>query len=297
MKILKNISVNIKKIFSSYGVYICIIFTVILCFGTGIYIDGSNNNEYSAIKSLLVFNHDFMKTNTEFCSVNVALKVLNGWITMFIPIIGAFSYIPLVCDEFESKAVRITVFRSSKSSYYASKFLTACISGGLTVLMGYIITIIMIFAFFPNISEYSEELQNIFKESLFSDYSNVSSCNYINILLLKCSEVFVYGAFSAVPSIVLTAITRNKYLIICLPFFFKYAATQTCLKLSSKAYSDFENIDIHLGRIANIFSPDSMLRVFESYDKTFILIYNFGLVIIAYKLYMFINSRRFDCGE
>lgn len=283
---------------SSYGIYICIIFTVILCFETGVYIDASNNNKYSAIKSLMTFNHNFMVNNTEFCSINISIKVLNGWITMFIPIIGAFTYVPLVCDEFESKAVRNIIFRSSKSRFYSSKFLTACISGGLSVMVGYIISVALIFAFFPNINEYSEELQTIFKESFFSDYSNIiRSCNYSSILLLKCSEVFVYGAFSTVPAILLTAITRNKYLIICIPFFLKYAVTQTCIKLSSKAWSNFENPNKKLGRFINIIAPDAVLNLFESSEKKLILLYNGGLVVIVFLFYMIIQRRRLDCGE
>lgn len=288
MKIFKNILVNIKMIFSSYGIYICMLFTVILCFGSGIYVDAASSNDYSAINSLLTFNRDYMINNIEFCSFNVSTKVLNGWITMFVPVIASFAYIPIVCDEFESKAVRLNIFRTSKSSYYSSKFITACISGGISLVAGYIISVALIFALFPDISEYSQEFQTILRESYNFNMS---------FLLLKCFGVFLYGFFSALPAIVLTSITRNKYLIICIPFFLKYATTQTCMKISAKAYSDFENVDETLGRIINILSPDSILKVFELQDKLYIFAYSIGLIIIAYVLYMFINRRRLDCGE
>ncbi len=297
MKMIKNISVNMKMIFSSYGMYICILFTVILCFGTGIYMDSSTSNEYSVIKSLLTFNREYMLNNIELSAVYVSLHILNGWITMFIPIVAAFAYIPLICDEFESKTVRITVYRSSKLGYYSSKFITACISGGLSVLIGYIVSIILIFTLFPNTSEYSEDFQRIINEYIKSYYSDNINLNYIDILTLKCFEVFIYGTLAAVPAILLTSITRNKYLILCIPFFLKYAVSQTCMKLYAKANSDFESTNERLLKVIDILSPDSLLQVFESQDKTYILFYNFILVIIAYAIYMLVYNRRFDCGE
>lgn len=297
MKIIKNISVNLKMILSNYGLYICMAFTIILCSGTGIYTDNMTSYEYSIIKSLIEFNREFMLSSTDFCSINVALRASNGWLSMFIPIISAFAFIPFVCDECESQAIRNTIFRSSKFSFYTSKFLTTCISGGIAVMLGYIIFTGLVYTLFPNINEYAIELQNMYKEILSYTYPNVANNGYIGVLLIKYAEMFIYGAISAVPAITLTCITKNKYLVMCIPFFVKYAVTQSCIKLMAQAYSDFENINEKLGRFTNIIAPDSILNLFELSDKKLILLYNGGLIVIAFIFYIIVQKRRLDCGE
>lgn len=292
-----SIKTNLKMIFTNYGFYICTAFMIVLCFCSGIYRDSLTDDMYSVIHSLTKFNYTFMLESIDFCSINVMLKGSGSWLSMSIPIISAFAFIPLICDECESKAVRNAIFRSSKFSFYTSKFLTACISGGLAVMLGYIIFTGLVYVLFPNINEYTIESQNMYKEILSYTYSNVADDRYIGILLIKYVEMFIYGAIATVPAIVLTCITKNKYLVMCIPFFFKYAVTQTCVKLSSKAWSNFENPNEKLGRFINIIAPDAVLNLFESSDKKLILLYNGGLVVIAFLFYMIIQRRRFDCGE
>ena len=297
MKIIKNIMVNFKMIFTNYGFYICTAFTIILCFCAGIYRDPINNNEYSVIKSLIEFDREFMLNDNSFCSYKVAENGSGSWLSMFIPIISAFTFIPLVCDESESKFIRFSVFRSSKFNYHISKFLTACISGGLAVAFGYIIFTVSIYAVFPNINDYSKELQTILKEEISYIYPKSAGQSYIFILGIKSAEMFIYGAISSVPSIMLTCLIKNKYLVMCIPFFIKYTVTQTSTRLSSQALSNIENPNIRLLKFSAVISPDSILNVFNSPNMRLIFIYNGTLVLTAFLFYIIVCGRRFDCGE
>ena len=130
------IKTDFYKIVTGYGMYLCVLFTIILCFGTSIHIDMMNNDQYSVIRSLISFDREFMLSSYDFISINVALKGAGSWLSMFIPIISAFAYIPLVCDESESKSIRNAVFRSSKLKFYLSRFITAVLSGGFAVMIG-----------------------------------------------------------------------------------------------------------------------------------------------------------------
>lgn len=291
------IKAEFYKILTGYGLYICALFIIILCLSTGIYFDGMNSNEYSIIRSLTSFDREFMLKNVNFSSINVAVKGAGSWLTMFIPIISAFAFIPLVCDESESKSIRNAIFRTSRFTFYLSKFITACLSGGLAVMTGYIIFSGMAFILFPNINEYTFETQRMYKEMLSYSYPTIIEHGLTSALLIKYVEMFIYGAFAAVPSIMLTAVTKNKYIVMCIPFFIKYALTQTCAKLLAQAYSNFENINEKLGTFSNIINPDSILTIFEMQEKKLIILYSIGISFIDFAFYMFIQLRRVDCGE
>lgn len=291
------IKAEFYKILTGYGFYICMAFTVVLCFCTGIYRDPMNNNEYSVIKSLMEFDREFMLRDSAFCSYRVAERGSGSWLSMFIPIISAFAFIPLVCDESESRFIRFSIFRSSKFSFRTSKFLTACISGGLAVMLGYIIFTASVYVLFPNISEYSPDVQDMLREELSYSYPEASKHGHMFLLGMKSVEMFLYGAVSAIPSVMLTCLMRNKYLVMCIPFFLKYTVTQTSVRLSARAFSDWENPDIRLSNFASVISPDAVLNVFTSHLMRQILIYNGVLALIAFLFYTIVYGRRLDCGE
>ena len=297
MKTINNIIVNLKVIFTNYGFYICIIFTLILCLSTGIYFDDVTNNEYSVIRSLITFDKEFMLGNIDFCSMNIVIKGSGSWLSMFIPIISSFSFIPFICDESESKAKRNIIFRSSKLSFHSSRFISACVSGGIAVMLGYILFTVLSYIVFPNFNEYSSEMQDMYKDTLKYLYPKSPEYGMMYILILKYAEMFIFGFFSVVPAITLTAVSKNKYVVLCIPFFLKYSITQSCLKLSAKAYVDQENIDEKLIKLVCIISPDSILELFESEYQKWIIVYNISIVVVLFFVYMIIQNRRFDFGE
>lgn len=291
------IKTEFYKIVTGYGLYLCVLFTVILCFGTGIHSDMTTNNEYSIMRSLTSFDREYMLSSTDFSSISVALKGAGSWLTMFIPIISSFAFIPLVCDESESKSIRNALFRSSKIKFYLSKFITATLSGGLAIMIGYMLFSGIVFILFPNIREYPPETFEIYQKTLSLSYTSISDYGLTSALLIKHVEMFIYGAVAAIPSIMLTAISKNKYIVMCIPFFFKYALTQTCAKLSAQAYSSFDNTNEGLIKFSNTINPDSVLNIFEIANRELIIIYHIVIIVIALTFYLFIQLRRLDCGE
>lgn len=290
------IKTDFYKIVTGYGMYLCVLFTIILCFGTSIHIDMMNNDQYSVIRSLISFDREFMLSSYDFISINVALKGAGSWLSMFIPIISAFAYIPLVCDESESKSIRNAVFRSSKLKFYLSRFITAVLSGGFAVMIGYMVFCGMVFILFPGIGEFPAETREFYIQYLSDVYPSTADFGIGSALVIKFAEIFVYGAIAAIPAILLTAVSKNKYVVLCIPFFIKYALTQTSVKLIAQAYSNGEGVGGKLTDISNVINLDYVLQIYEMKGYRLILVYII-VAISTLALYLFIQLRRFDSGE
>lgn len=290
------IKTDFYKIVTGYGMYLCVLFTIILCFGTSIHIDMMNNDQYSVIRSLISFDREFMLSSYDFISINVALKGAGSWLSMFIPIISAFAYIPLVCDESESKSIRNAVFRSSKLKFYLSRFITAVLSGGFAVMIGYMVFCGMVFILFPGIGEFPAETREFYIQYLSDVYPSTADFGIGSALVIKFAEIFVYGAIAAIPAILLTAVSKNKYVVLCIPFFIKYALTQTSIKLIAQAYSNGEGVGGRLTEISNMINLDYVLQIYEMKSYRLILLYII-VAISTLALYLFIQLRRFDSGE
>lgn len=297
MTLINSIFTHFRKAVTGYGFWICVGFTVILCFSANIYTDVIKKDRYSVFLALRTFDREFMLTDTSFCSFSVVHHAAEGWLSLFIPIIAAFAFIPLVCDEYEAKSVRFEIFRSSKKGYHLSRFVTSCLSGGLAVTAGFAMFSMLAFLLFPGLDDYSPAQREMFLETL--SYAFPEIAEGIALPLLKTiGAVFLYGMTAAVPAITLTAIIRNKYLVLCIPFFLKYAVVQSCIKMQSQAISDWEHPDEALMRFVGIVNPDNLVFLSQTGDnKTAVLLYNGGLVLLGLIVYIFIQTRRTDSGE
>lgn len=295
---MRNIRSEFYKILTGYGFYLCIAFTAVLCFSAHIYIDPVNNDRYSVLMFLRSFDREFMLNDACFCSFSVMLKGAGSWLSMFIPIISAFAFVPLVCDEYEARSVRFEIFRSSKLSYRASRFVTAFICGGVAVTAGFAIYTALVYMLFPGISEYGAEKREMFEQMYSYAFPEIIRGKYHIAVVKKLLAIFFYGALSAVPAITLTSLVRNKYLAMCIPFFMKYAADQTCVKLQSQALSDLENADEKLLKLSSVISPDSLAYFSElGENKRAVMIYSLALAAAAMAAYLIIHGRRLDSGE
>lgn len=295
--IVRNIKYDLKKILTGYGFYLCIIFTFILCFSSEIYEDPLNGNKYSVVTSLLEFNKDFMLNNTDFCSFEVMSHGARGWLSLFIPIIAAFVYVPLFCDEYQSKSVRFMIFRSSKFSYYISRYISACIGGGAAVLIGFSLYTMSVYMLFPNISEYSNSLRSIYEQEVSDLYLNITEGSYRSAIVSKHIEMFVYGTVNVVPALVLSSFCYNKYVIMCIPFFLKYAVNQSCLRIQAEIINQ-ERPNIFVLKLNSVFNPDALTYLSQfGESKRYVIFYNSGIILCFCLLYLLFINRRCDCGE
>ncbi len=296
--IIRNIRVNFLKILTGYGFYICCLFTSILCFASYIYLDEINGNKYSVFRALTSFDRTFMLSDTSFCSFEIVRKGAGSWLFLFIPIIAAFAFVPLVCDEYEAKSVRFEIFRSDKVGYYTSRFITGCLCGGLAVMLGFFVFVVAVHMLFPYIGEYEPELRQEYQDMLGMVDISFSKASYVMAILRKTGEMFLYGVVWAAPVMMLTSLIRNKYLVMCIPFFLKYVQNQTCAKINSAVIENPEKINPKLQEISSIVNPDALANL-SSYGSDIgkILLYSASVVVVSFAVYIFLQNRRADSGE
>ncbi len=293
---IRNIKINLYKALAGYGFLLCVLFTVVLCFSSGIYED-FNGDKYSVFRVLTEFDRETLLGNTDFCSFEVARKGVGSWLSLFIPIIAAFPYVTVLCDGYRTGAARFEIFRSTRLRCHASEFLAACLAGGLAVMAGYALFVLAVYFLFPNIHAYPAELRDFYEE--MAAYMNpfVSQGGYGTALLIKTGGMFLYGAACAAPAVMFAGITRNKYLALCIPFFLKYAANQTFQRLQSQAVGDYTHIDERLQQICSVINPDA-LAVISDYggQAAAMLAYNGLLVLAVGVIYFILQERRCDSG-
>lgn len=296
--IFRNMKMEFMKILSGYGFYLCVLFTGLLCFSAYIYEDVMNGNKYSVLRSFLSFDRKFMLEDTTFCSFEVIRNSAGNWLFLFIPIIAAFAFVPLVCDEHESGSVRFEVLRSNKFCYDTSRFFSGCLCGGLAVMTGFIIFVVIVHFLFPFIGSYSGELQKDYRAVLAAMDINISGKFYVAEIVKKIGEMFLYGAFWAAPAMLLTGVIHNKYLILCLPFFLKYTINQTEIRMTSQVLENPEKVRPLFQQINMIVYPDALAEL--SGDRKYmmqVLFYSFSVMFLSYIVYLFLQKRRVDRGE
>ena len=154
------------------------------------------------------------------------------------------------------------------------------------------------YALFPDISEYEQGLIDSYNETLSYQYPDITQNLYATIISKQLIYMFFYGMVSVAPAIMLTSIIRNKYLVLCIPFFLKYVLNQSCVKIQSQALSNYETVDMSLLKFVSVINPDALSYLSEyGSDKKLVLIYSGFIILFSFVFYLTMCIRRNDCGE
>ena len=298
MKMLHLIQVNLKKVLTSGGFYACAVLTVILCFTAEIGMDPVKHEGLSVLQISRMKSREEMLSQVQYQYYNILRNGMGVWISIFIPIIAAFPFIPLVCDARESRSVRMTCIRLNKRTYDIGSFLSAMLSGGLAVLTGFLMFAGITAFLFPQASEYSPELRALMEENYPAVFPLFEKLGYPYLYALRFLEVFLYGAASAVPAFLLTAVMKNKYLILSIPFFIIYMLREIQAKLSEQVWRNWENPDLHLKRILTITGTNALDQLFTlQEDKLLTALYSLFVLAAGCMIYLAVMDRRLDYGE
>lgn len=278
---MRNLLVSFRKIMTSRGFWLCAGMTVLLLFSAEVYTDYDTQNRYSVFRALTDLSGEKMTSHFELCNIMVTQNARGGWFTMFAPIIAAFCFVPLMCSEREENAVRFQIFRTTKFKYSVTEFLSGAIAGGLAMTLGYLVFSGGAMLLFPGISEMTVDQLGMLKDVPF-DFPKLAL------------EVFLYGGFWSIPAMFCTSILRNKYLVMCIPFFVKYAITQVCQKILRNAFS-LDSIDEKKIKFANIINPDGILWVSDSTRLNVILVFGISAAVF-FTAFVIIMQKRGDQG-
>lgn len=230
------------------------------------------------------FDRNEMLRHFELCSYYVIISARSGWFTLFVPLSTAFCFVPLMCAERDNNALRFQMVRSSKLKFNLSRYFSEVLAGGLSIALGYIIFSGLVFILFPGRSEFAQ---------LFTEQSDEGFMGFLKILV----GIWLYGIFWSMPAMFCTSVIKNKYLVMCIPFFIKYGIAQTASMLAQHIYNDLENINMTLASFVNIINPESLMFVVEySANSGGILIF-YGVVSAALLIgYLLIQMAGRDQG-
>lgn len=278
---MQTLFISYRKIITSHGFFICVIFTVVLLFYANIHTDYSTQSRYSVIRGLLYYSREELADEYEFCNTLVVQNARSGWFMLFAPILGAFCFVPIITTEREENALRFQIFRTSKLKYFISEFFAGAISAGTATALGYAVFSAIVSPLFPSVSEMSDLAKNMLEGTTF---------NFPKLLL----RTWCFGAFWSIPAMLLTSVLRNKYLIMCIPFFIKYGLTQTYQKISQNIYAG-ELPDAKTLRILSAVNPDGIIWINE-FNRVSVIFLFLISALILFAVYLMISMKRSDCG-
>ena len=113
--------------------------------------------------------------------------------------------------------------RVGKTRYITGKYMAAMFSGGLIVLLGYIIFCLIIYFIFPKGTGMSIRIENDFLQNKSGLTSMLYKQIGINaLIIMKFIRMFLYGAVSVICAFGISMINRNKYIVISIPFMLNY---------------------------------------------------------------------------
>lgn len=278
---MRALYVDLKKILTSSGFWLCMLMTVLLLFFAEIHTDNTTLNRYSVIRGLTDFSREELAEEFEFCNISVVQNARSGWFMLFAPILGAFCFVPILTTEREENVLRFQIFRASRLKYYIAEFFAGVVSAGAATALGYAVFSAIVSPLFPSISEMSDFAKNMLEST---------ELNFPKLLL----GMWCFGAFWSTPAMLLTSILRNKYLIMCIPFFLKYGLTQTYQKISQNIYAG-EFPETKTLKILSAVNPDGIIWINE-FNRVPVITLFAILALILLAIYLIVLMKRSDCG-
>lgn len=264
-KILNCIDSDMKKSVFSYGFVLCIFVTFLLCFTSSVYTD-STGKEYSVLEVMADRNRF---GEAFFRSIDILHYSVSPYLTIFLPVLSSIPFVTVFCAERIGGNMRFTITRSGKYTYYISKFLSAVISGGAAVTLGFVLYSGVICCYFTN------------EATTFSELIKV----YIGM--------GIYGMVSVLPAFFLSSFIKNKYMICCFPFIFMHFYYTTVSKVQD-ILNAHEKWDVVMKMI---FLYPSELKEILFNINTDTIIYHTALTVAAFIGFTIIMNRRLDYGQ
>lgn len=264
-RIFNCIDSDMKKSVFSYGSVLCIFVTFLLCFTSSVYGD-STGKEYSVLE-VMMDKERF--GGVLFRSIDILHYSVSPYLTIFLPVLSSIPFVTVFCAERIGGNMRFTITRSGKYVYYFSKFLSAIVSGGAAVLLGFVLYSIVICCYFTNNDMAVSELIKVY------------------------TGMGIYGMVSVLPAFFLSAFIKNKYMICCFPFIFMHFYYTTVSKIQD-IFNAHEKWDIVM-KMSFLYPSELKEILFRV--NTGSIIYHCALTAAALTGFIIIMNRRLDYGQ
>lgn len=282
MKFFKTLRCDLNKTFVNIGFVGAVLLTFVLCFTAPAYTDTSNMKMYSIFEALFSMDRKFIESHYDFAANTLARMGMNGYVTLFLPIIVAFPFMVAFCTERNNGNIRFVIARTGKMRYYLSKFVSCFLCGGLAVLIGITLFMGAMHLLFPPMSSYdmgTEIYGGMAQQSEFVLNFRYLFSNFLN------------GAIATMPAFFLSSFCKNPYIITCIPFMFTYVWETVMSKLMNNA------IENHYSGKAfetmTSFAPSSAQNMFDNrrhvavtsivFNTSFVAVFLIGFILIMSK--------------
>ena len=287
MKFIKTLRCDLNKTFVNIGFVGAVMLTFLLCFTAPAYTDSTNQKMYSIFEALFSMDRKFIETHSEFAANTLARNGMNGYITLFLPIIVAFPFMVAFCTERNNGNIRFVIARTGKMRYYFSKFVSCFLCGGFAVLIGITLFMGAMHLLFPPMSSYNMDIE------IYGGLAQQQSEFVLNFRYLFSN--FLNGAIATMPAFFLSSFCKNPYIITCIPFMFTYVWETVMSKLVENA---IEAMDNSAAERLMPFYPSSAQNMFDERTSVAVtsVIFNTAFVAVFLVGFILIMSRTRDKG-
>lgn len=272
MKYIRYIKCDLMEILCSPVFWVCCLIVTGLEFTTDFYLVGPEKS-YTVIGTWLNVPHNKLVQNPDFSSISAFLDGMGTWMLLFVPIIVSLPCIVIYRDESSTGFRRFRLASAGKNKYIVTKIISGYMIGGSILVIGSLLYGVIVAIMFPLPGVYDQSDIQMFLE--YKGYSSI-----IQAVLSYLGIVFLYGGFWCTLSLCLCSFIHNKYVVVGIPFMFKYVWDELCYKYSSDYGPD---------RFVNNYGYET-----EEYIIYYIYLTLFAALVIVFYL---LNVRKVDLGE
>lgn len=278
---MRGILSEIKK---SLYLPFCILSCIGVIFACAIsegHISGSGTS-YTILELFLFVGRDILLTDVFLNRYAIWEHGIGTWVQIFLPLLLSISYLYAISAEKQTGFRRLMLIRENNIKYSISKLTAAMLSGGIILLIGYLLFGVLVWMKFPSIYEYpADQISSYmvlipeFEESLFC--------------FRRCIGIFLYGMCLNVFAYLVSVFFVDKYILICLPLMLKYAWEQVVLKLQVHALNkgSMEELSLYSG-----FRMETILNINDTDTWAFPLIFVLVLYLAGLGINMYLLKKR-----
>ena len=281
MKFLHVFLTDLKKILLQAAFPLSALFFGALCFTT--VVTQVNGVSLTVLEAALYYAPEQILDKLHSSAREMFLGGLGTYNVMFAPMVAALPAVPLYCRERSGGALRFIIPRCGLKRRSLSMVAAAMLSGGLVVLLGYALYGLSCAAIFPPPSA-----------SLLAMYAEYGygSVPYI-VKQLAC--VFLFGCTSTLPAVLLSALTKNAYVVLCGAFSVLYGLNSLWSQVAISAASADS---WQLYSWATVLNPSEVRWLFNHTPSEALYTVLLWLAVTLLTLFVVLLSfkKRFDRG-
>lgn len=228
-------------------------------------------------------------------------KMNSGWFYMFAPVLAAFPFIYGYCSDISSQYTRCVIHRIGKLPFYISSVLSAMTVGGLVLTVGYALYGVIVCTVFPSLPELISHDTESFATMVGTIYPEwytnfLLNGNFFLPFVLHLSIMFFYGGINVLPALIITLLSSNRYVVICVPFFLTYAYSQILMKINYAITTNFSESLIPLWEFISMISPTSVFNLIDSADDALVIVaIHGGFAVLLCVVFCVVLHRKVDC--